>query len=540
MKRKLTALLLCICFVLSACGTKEIPLNRIDDKYRTFYEVFVYSFYDSDGDGIGDLKGLIDKLDYINDGNDKTDTDLSFDGIWLMPIMPSDSYHKYDVKDYCAVDSSYGSLEDFDLLIEECDKRGVNVIIDLPINHTSSSHEWFTEATKYIRSCVSCGKEPDEKECKYFGYYNFTKEYKSGYYQVTGAPDWYYEAEFDKGMPDLNLFNEDLRRDLEKVVDFWLERGVSGFRLDAVKEFVSDNAPKNIEILTWFNDYVKSKKEDAYLVGECWTNMSTYVQYYASGIDSLFNFAFADGEGVVAIGAKVKNRSVTAERYVDKCIQIQSMIKDVNPEGIDAPFFTNHDMDRAAGYFNDEYGEYEVKMAAALNLLMTGTCFVYYGEEIGMSGSGKDENKRAPMYWSQDSEAEGMCKGPSGMEKFDMKYPSLEEQSEDESSIYNFYKALIKLRNQNPEILRGEVTKEEGTDKEAAVIKKNYNGSEILIIINLSKEEKTLDLCSLTLNGLSFSQSKERGTLYADSSLGKITKEENTITLPGFSIAVYK
>ena len=118
----------------------DSELNVIDDNYRTYYEVFLYSFYDSDGDGIGDIPGLIDKLDYINDGYDSTDTDLGFNGIWLMPIMPSTTYHKYDVTDYEAIDEQYGTMEDFDRLIEECHKRGINVIIDFVMNHTSSQH----------------------------------------------------------------------------------------------------------------------------------------------------------------------------------------------------------------------------------------------------------------------------------------------------------------------------------------------------------------------------------------------------------------
>ena len=120
--------------------------NVIDDNYRTYYEVFVYSFYDSDGDGIGDLKGLTENLDYINDGDPETDTDLGCNGIWLMPIMPSTTYHKYDVTDYEAIDPEYGTMDDFTTLVDGCHKRGINVIIDFVMNHTSSQHEWFQTA----------------------------------------------------------------------------------------------------------------------------------------------------------------------------------------------------------------------------------------------------------------------------------------------------------------------------------------------------------------------------------------------------------
>lgn len=132
-------------------GIASLPLEVIDDKYRTYYEVFVYSFYDSDKDGIGDLKGLTQKLDYINDGDDATDTDLGCNGIWLMPIMPSTTYHKYDVTDYYGIDSEYGTMEDFEAFMAACKERDIHVLIDLVINHTSSSHPWFVAACDYLK-----------------------------------------------------------------------------------------------------------------------------------------------------------------------------------------------------------------------------------------------------------------------------------------------------------------------------------------------------------------------------------------------------
>ena len=160
--------------------------NVIDDNYRTYYEVFVYSFYDSDGDGIGDLKGLTENLDYINDGDPETDTDLGCNGIWLMPIMPSTTYHKYDVTDYEAIDPAYGTMDDFTTLVDECHKRGINVIIDFVMNHTSSQHEWFQTAYQYLQGLPK-GAEPDASECPYVDYYNFSKEKLGGYYPVEGT-----------------------------------------------------------------------------------------------------------------------------------------------------------------------------------------------------------------------------------------------------------------------------------------------------------------------------------------------------------------
>ena len=254
--------------------TENVP----DDNYRTYYEVFVYSFYDSDGDGIGDLKGVTEKLDYINDGDSTTDTDLGCNGIWLMPIMPSTTYHKYDVTDYEDIDPEYGTLDDFKTLIDACHERGINVIIDLVMNHTSSGHEWFQTAYKYLQNLPQ-GTEPDASECPYVDYYNFSREKKNGYYPVEGT-DWYYEGQFWSEMPDLNWDNEAVKTEFEQIVQYWLNLGVDGFRLDAVKEFYSGADEKNIAVLTWFNNMVKAKKEDAYLVGEAWSASNIYSNYF--------------------------------------------------------------------------------------------------------------------------------------------------------------------------------------------------------------------------------------------------------------------
>lgn len=136
-----------------------------DDLYRSWYEVFVYSFYDGDGDGIGDLPGLTEKLDYINDGNPATDTDLGCDGIWLMPVMPATTYHKYDVTDYCAIDEQYGTMEDFETFVNACHERGIRVMIDFVMNHTSSQHPWFQTAAEYLKDLPE-GMEPDTEACR--------------------------------------------------------------------------------------------------------------------------------------------------------------------------------------------------------------------------------------------------------------------------------------------------------------------------------------------------------------------------------------
>lgn len=512
--------------------TDTIPLNIVDDNYRTYYEVFVYSFCDSDGDGIGDIQGLISKLDYINDGDDTTDSDLGFNGIWLMPINPSPTYHKYDVMDYYEIDPAYGTLDDFKQLIEECDKRGIKVIMDLVLNHSSSQNPWFLEAYSYLQELGD--GEPNVEECPYFEYYHFSKEKGAGCYEVAGT-DWYYEAQFWSEMPDLNLDCEPLRTEIQSIAEYWLDMGVGGFRLDAVKEYYTGSPQANIDFLNWFQGIVRAKDEDAYLVGEAWLAMTDYAQYYSSGIDSVFNFAFADKEGIIS---KVV-RGGSASSYGEAVASLEDTFGKYNENYIDAPFYTNHDMGRSAGYYAGDNSEYQTKIAGAMNLFMNGSAFVYYGEELGMKGSGKDENKRAPMYWSMNADAEGMCDGPTDMDNVKMKFESLEEQQQDEGSIYNYYKKAIKIRNQNPEIARGDVEyMEELSGETFCVLKKTYEESEIILLFHLGAETEEIDLSGVTVNGKEISSESIRGTL--ESGEEKIAMTETKVSMPGYSVLVLK
>lgn len=518
---------------------EDIPLQIIDDNYRTYYEVFVYSFCDSNGDGVGDLQGLISKLDYINDGDDTTDTDLGCNGIWLMPVNPSPTYHKYDVADYYAIDEEYGTLEDFQTFLAECDKRGIKVIMDLVLNHSSSQNPWFQEACTYLKGLG--GAEPDAADCPYYDYYHFSKEQSGGWYQIEGT-DWYYEAQFWSEMPDFNLDCEALRTEIAEITKYWLDMGVGGFRLDAVKEYYSGAPQSNIAFLSWLTETVKSQKEDAYLVGEAWLDMADYAQYYESGIDSIFDFAFADKDGIIS---KVLN-GASAAKYGAAVSSLDMTFGEYNENYIDAPFYTNHDMGRSAGYYAGEESAAQTKMAAAMNLFMSGSAFVYYGEELGMKGSGKDENKRAPMYWSMNPDAEGMCDGPKDMENVKMKFESLEEQEKDAASVYQFYKKVIKIRNQNPEIARGDAQYvlvgdllEEDTSESVCAIKKVYDGSEVLLLFVTGAQAQELDLTEITLNGKAIGAETEiRGALVTGKE--EIVLEDGKAVMPGYSVLVLR
>ncbi|MBQ5430344.1 MAG: alpha-amylase [Lachnospiraceae bacterium] len=540
MKKRMVTLLLAgilAASVLSGCGgsvgskglsqmqsvNEAVPTVKLDDKYRSCYEIFVYSFYDSDGDGIGDLKGVDEKLDYVQK--------LGADEIWLMSICPSPTYHKYDVTDYEAIDPQYGSMEDFKKLVADCHKRGITVITDLVLNHTSSEHPWFQKACDYLKHLPK-GKKPDPEKCPYVSYYNFTRDTdKTGSAKLSGT-DWAYEARFWEGMPDLNLDQPKVRKEIEAITKYWTDLGVDGFRLDATTSYYTGQNSKNISFMTWLNDTVKKQNPKAYMVGEAWTDSMTYTSFYKSGIDSFFDFDFAGNDGTIA---KAVRGNVTAEAFGKAMLQIQDRIAGNQATGIDAPFYTNHDMARSAGYYSqDDKGE-KTKFAQGLNLMMSGDAFLYYGEEIGMKGSGIDENKRAPMYWSSNSKAKGMTRGPQGMETFDMKFAPLEKQQKDPYSIYSYVQQALRLRKNFPAIARGEISMDEGcSDEKILVIEKKPKDTSltpVVLVYNMSDKQQEVDLSKM-----SFAQKTLSGVLCVNKK--EITLSGQTLTMPGRSIAV--
>lgn len=498
-------------------GERE-SLRVIDDKYRTTYEIFVYSFADSNGDGVGDLRGLIDNLDYVNDGDDESDSDLGCNAIWLMPISPSPSYHKYDITDYKNIDPEYGSIDDFDDLVSACHERDVDIYLDLVINHTSSEHPWFTAACDFLKAHSDPAQVFDEEgnilpealeECPYLEYYNFSAEALEGYEKL-GGTSWFYEARFWSGMPDLNLDSDRVFEEIEGITKFWSVRGVDGYRLDAVTSYFTKNVEKNVEFLTKLNTMIKSQNPNAYIVGEAWTSQNEYAEYYRSGVDSFFDFNYANGEGLIAKLAKSKMNAANFARELENT---EKLLRANNPDYIDAPFYTNHDMARSAGYYTGKGADSSVKLAGGLNLLMGGNAFIYYGEELGMRGSGKDENKRAPMYWVNEAGSGTeydrlsgiMCDGPKDMEEIKMYNPPYYVQKDDEYSIYSYYKNAVRMRNTLPVIARGTTVPVEEIEGErlGAFIRavpeglfdeETFGPSSVLVIFNNSAEEKTVDL----------------------------------------------
>lgn len=498
----------------------EQELQIVDDNYRNYYEIFVYSFYDSDGDGIGDLNGVTQKLDYIQN--------MGFNGIWLMPVFQSTTYHKYDITDYMKIDSEYGSTEDMQNLIEECHKRGIRIILDFVMNHTSSQHLWFTQACEYLEQLPQ-GAEPDEKECPYVGYYHFANEQKQDYYQVKNT-DWYYEGVFWSEMPDLNLENEQLRAELEQIASYWIGMGIDGFRMDAAMHFEENDATTNTEILNWFYEYCLSQNPDFYMVSEVWANEAAIADYYASGTPSMFNFDLADKEGKLI---KAARGTYKAANLVQSMLKYQTDFAAENPDYIDAPFITNHDMGRVANALRNDSDD--LKMAGGLLMTLSGNPFVYYGEEIGMSSAGtKDENKRLPFIWS-DTDTAGMTKGPKDADAgITSAFAGVEEQQADLDSILNYYKRALRLRNENPELARGTIEAVEALcDGHQAVITKTWEDSTIAVVYNTSDEAIEV---KLTGSAIDFMAIRGYLTLHGEA----ITLENGVLTMPAQSICIMK
>lgn len=537
MKKRVISLFLLATMLLSlcaGCGEKskitenkisykyDQELNIVDDNYRNYYEIFVGSFYDSDGNGMGDLQGIIQKLDYIEY--------MGFNGIWMMPIMQSPSYHKYDVSDYMSVDYQYGTIDDFKALVEACHEKNINVVIDMVINHSSTNHKWFTKACQYLKTLEE-GELPNLEECPYVGYYHFVQErLNDTYYSVSGSEGWYYEGSFSSGMPDLNLDNEALRAELETVADFWLELGVDGFRMDAAMHFTENAPTTNNEVLNWLYTYCKEKNPDFYMVSEVWAGLTSIAEYYNSKTPSMFNFDCASAEGILAKSAR---GTFPAEILVDRMISYQSDFYAKNSDYIDAPFLSNHDQVRISNSLNNN--EEHLKMAAGMLLMMNGSPFVYYGEEIGMASKGtKDENKRIPMFWSA-TDTTGATRGPSDADKgITSAFEAVDEQLKDGHSLLNYYKRALRLRNENPEIARGEIVKIDSLcEGNVAVLTKNWEGSTIAIIYNNGDAELTVDLSGSEIAGMGI-----RGYLTLNGE--EITLKDDVVTMPKKSICILK
>jgi glycosidase len=464
------------------------------------YEIFVRSFADSDGDGIGDLKGLISKLDYLNDGK-PGGQDLGVDLIWLMPIFPASSYHGYDVEDYLAINPEYGSLEDFEELVDQAHRRGIRVIIDLVINHSSINHPWFVE---------SAGDPQSSKR----DWYNWRAD-DPGWTQPWGnyAPVWhqkngaYYYALYWYGMPDLNFENPDLLQEIEHIVLFWLERGVDGFRVDGARYLVENedgtlyDTPKTHQVAKHIKEIARQFVDECIFVAEAWTNVKSVATYFgnADEYDLAFNFDFADA----------LPRALKAQNPTDVIRVVYNVGKHFSQRKCDAPFFENHDMDRLSTALAGLYDQRLLRIAAVLLLALPGTPFVYYGQELGLANATEcsgDVCRRAPMPWTNTQTA-GFTEGtPWTPFSADSQTQSVETQVADRDSLLSFYRKLIDYRRTYPGLTSNQLVRCETDQDQVYAFIRGDSADQVLIVINFSDQAIAQMQLDLSAFGLSDSE----------------------------------
>jgi glycosidase len=446
-----------------------------------FYEIFVRSFRDSDGDGVGDFNGITEKLDYLQE--------LGIRGVWLMPINPSPSYHGYDVTDYYAVNHDYGTMDDFKHLLEEAHKRDIKIIIDFVMNHTSSKHPWFQQA-------LTPGSE-------YHDWYVWS-ETDPGTLGPWGAKAWYraangqyYYAIFWDQMPDLNYNNPAVREEIKSTTSFWLEEvGIDGFRLDAVRYMVEGDqladSKANHDFLEEWGSYYRDINPLAFSVGEAWTDNANVKKYTDTNteLNSAFNFDLSDAM------LKINESNTTSLRFV-----LQTTIRDF-PEQDNANFITNHDMPRVMNQLGTDK-EQKAKLVAGILLTAPGIPFIYYGEEIGMTGTKPDELIRTPMQWD-DTRGAGFTEGtPWEPINPDFSFTNVSDQSGDASSLLEHYRELIQLRNERSALRIGKTYVVESNSNKLLSYLRTGNDGSLLVVINIDDEPVTDYHLELSLGPLS-------------------------------------
>jgi alpha-amylase len=438
-----------------------------------FYEIFVRSFNDSNADGIGDFNGITEKLDYLKN--------LGVTALWLMPIQQSPSYHGYDVINYFFVNPDYGTMEDFKRLLDEAHQRGMHIIIDLVLNHTSNQNPIFMEANN----------NPQSPYREWF----LWSSSDPGTIGLNGSA-WhagksgYYYGIFGGGMPDFNYTNPEVTTFMKKVVHYWLTNvGLDGFRLDAVKYIIEDGTKLENTSLTheWLRNFYTSykiDKSDAYTVGEIYGAGAFLAKTYTGDqMDQVFNFEMASGFVNSAAGG--------ATSGINSAISF--MLKDM-PDGQFATFLTNHDQNRVMSTLNGNVNQ--AKIAAALMLTAPGTPYIYYGEEIGMQGKKPDEDIRLPMQWSAEVNAGFSTATPWRAPATDYSRVNVAAELGDPNSLLRFYQELIAIRHQNSAIQNGAISLVTSGNTGIYSILRSDESEKILVLINLTK---------LTINDYSLS-----------------------------------
>lgn len=541
MSKQITVFVFCLLFA-TACmhesaSSPFAPAPQWNHEWSrgaVFYEVFVRSFQDSNGDGVGDLKGLISRLDYLNDGNPATNQDLGVNAIWLMPVFASPSYHGYDVTNYRLINPDYGTQQDFTTLLTEAHRRGMKVIVDFVMNHTSSDNPWFVDSASsaasakrnwYVWSATNPGWTPP------WGGNNPTWHPKNGSY---------YYGVFWEGMPDLNYRNEAVRKEMSSIAAYWLKLGMDGFRLDAARHLIEDGAgqaqvdtPETHAYWKSFSTFIRATHPESVLVGENWTETPNIAKYYGStqqvsGGDELpMNFNFPMSSAIVS-----SVQSGNAAAIVNKLAEMQQLY----PAGvIDAPFLTNHDNVRIATQLQNNTDQ--LRSAASILLTLPGAPFLYYGEELGLRNgpTDGDESKRTPMPWSNTT-AGGFTTGTPWFPLAPgIDTANVELETTDADSLLSHYRGLIHARNQSAALRQGDlqVLSSMSTDSSILAFLRKTPTETAFVAINIGGNFGSAG--PFAINGLTAKK------LYSDGSVGQpsVTSGQWTVALPPHSSGIW-
>ncbi|WP_020602598.1 alpha-amylase family glycosyl hydrolase [Spirosoma spitsbergense] len=445
------------------------------------YEIFVRSFADSNGDGIGDLNGITNNLDYLKD--------LGVSAIWLMPISPSPTYHKYDVTDYYSIDPEYGTMDDFKRLIYEAHRRSIAVIIDLVLHHTSIRHHWFQESAKGpdnpYRKFYNW-LHPHEIKARKLATRDITADSgeRNPWHSVKGStsPEQYYGM-FWSGMPDLNFDYPPLREEIFTIVRYWLnDIGVDGFRLDAARHLYREaEEPKNHAFWEEFGRVVETAKPGAYSVGEVWTRPERIAPYFR-GLKANFNF------DLQLMIPEIIRREDDTEDLIEFMAYVHGAFANVNPQFIDGLILSNHDQNRIGSLLKGNLNH--LKVAANLLLTLPGLPYLYYGEEIGMLGMKPDEHIREPFLWDTRDQDRQRTRWRRGTYTTSQTVNPLARQQADPDSLVNHYKQLINFRNSHP-VLNDNLSRLEQTGIRqkgtVSFIRRSGNGQRVLVVHNLTR-----------------------------------------------------
>ncbi|AVK51289.1 glucohydrolase [Clostridium sp. MF28] len=508
-----------------------------DFKKSTIYQIYPKSFYDTNGDGIGDLNGVIEKLDYLKN--------LGIDYIWLTPFYPSPQVDNgYDISDYYNIDPSFGTLEDFEKLVQEAEKRDIYVMLDMVLNHTSTEHEWFKKAIsgdrKYKEFYIFKESEKDKPPT------NWESKFGGNAWEYVEKFDEYYLHLFDRTQADLNWDNEEVRNEIYGVVNFWLKKGVKGLRFDVInliskpEKFESDSegdgrrfytdGPKIHDYLHELNENTYGKYENIVTVGEMSsTSLENCIRYSnpeEKELSMVFNFHHLKVD-------YYKGDKWTVMDF--DFMKLKALFKTWQEEiqnGWNALFWCNHDQPRIVSRFgNDkEYLKESAKMLATTIHMMRGTPYVYQGEEIGMTNpyfdsiekyrdvesinyynilkeQGKSEeeilqilkaksrdNSRTPVQWD-DSENAGFTKGEPWIPvSSEYKRINVEQALKDEDSIFYHYQKLIRLRKDYEVISNGSIKFILEENNKVLSYVRNLGDATVLVINNFYGESTKVEI----------------------------------------------